>query len=334
MNKKLSELEELKQEVRADRAADEAYAALVEETKREFGDEPDGVGDNDTIDEASAYDEIDEASAGLAADGCDYICALFWMLTGAGFSEVSRGFILAVAAQIVREEEHEDGCEITDPELAEIMGCSERTVQRQRAKYMQESHAHQAPFLFIKEGNFDKDLERNRPTRYKFLLDREVADAVLEARQMSLWKDDSRQALKIQAFRVYDSIPKTRGSIRRRKKKELSPEAEYAAAINTILTKVARLAELEMKMEGDRSAEWEEFKQRLDSVKNSPNPRQVVAEIKHSPMGRHFVAPSDTEVSVSKELPSDAPLSEYLRVPSIAREARRIREQQEGAGYG
>jgi hypothetical protein len=337
MKARLSNLEELKREVGADLAAEEAYAALIEETRRELGEELAIAAPADG-DEADAYDEIEEAAAGLAADGCDYICALFWMLTAAGFTEVSRGFILSVVALIVREEKHADGCERTDPELAEILGCSERTVQRQRDRYKKESHANSAPFLFIKEGDFDQDLGRNRPTRYKFLLDKEVADAILEARRMTLWGEDSRKALKLSAFRVYDSVEKTRGSIRRRQKKSRHPESEYASALNTILTKVARLAELEQKMEGDRSDEWEEFKRRLDAVKTAPNPRQVAAELKlkslPGPRGRQNVAPSDDDVSVSNELPSDAPLSEYLRVPSIAREARRVRQSQEGAGYG
>ena len=140
-----------------------------------------------------------------------------------------------------------------------------------------------------------------------------MADAVIEARKMSLWKEDSRKALKLSAFRVYDSIDRVRGSIRRRKKKERAPESEYAAAVSTILSKVARLAELEMKMEGDRSSEWRELKRRLNAVKTSPNPRQVVAELKlkslSQPTGGHSVAPSvaPSEVvgSVAARMPSD-----------------------------
>ena len=101
-------IDDLKREVLDDEVAERNYAALVEATKLELGDDRGDVGISDTLDEADAYDEMEEASAGLAADGCDYICALFWMLAGAGFTEVPRGFILSVVAQIVREDKHTD----------------------------------------------------------------------------------------------------------------------------------------------------------------------------------------------------------------------------------
>ena len=192
------------------------------------------------------------------------------------------------------------------------------------------------PFLQITEGDFDKNLTSNRPSwGSRFLVDLDIADAVLEARQMNLYQTDPRKALKLSALRVYDSLAKPLGTaaVRRRKKKELTPDSERRRLLNTIRTSVAKLREIEDRMEGFEDADWEALKSELESIYKSSNPRQVVAEIKHNPMGRQSVAPSDDEVRVSNELPVDAPLSEYLRVPSLARAARRATQRQEGAGY-
>jgi hypothetical protein len=62
------------------------------------------------------------------------------------------------------------------------------------------------PFLQIFEGDYDKGRDANRPTRYRFLVDTSVADAVLEARQMTFYQEDRLKALKLSALRVYDSI--------------------------------------------------------------------------------------------------------------------------------
>ncbi|MDQ3820944.1 MAG: helix-turn-helix domain-containing protein, partial [Acidobacteriota bacterium] len=122
------------------------------------------------------------------------------------------------------KEVDERGCEITDPELAEFKGCSERTIQRWRKQYLKEEKYLKVPFLQITEGDFDKGLNANRPTRYRFLIDTEVADAVLEARNAALYADDRLKALKLSSLRIYDSMAKPVGTraIRRRRKKELT----------------------------------------------------------------------------------------------------------------
>ncbi|MDQ3820943.1 MAG: hypothetical protein M3362_25110, partial [Acidobacteriota bacterium] len=80
--------------------------------------------------------------------------------------------------------------------------------------------------------------------------------------------------------------------------------------------------------------DWEVLKDELETIYNSANPAQVVAEIKHNPMGRQSVAPSDYEESVMKNMPKDAALSDFQKVPSIARQVRVARSNREGARYG
>lgn len=328
MNKKLSKLADLKREVRADIEADKQYAALIEETKREFADDPaPAVAQTaEPKEEARAYALIDEAAAGLAQDGRDFIAALCWMATGAGFTAPSISLLLAVAAYEDRHEKNEDGCEITDPELAEFKGCSERTIQRWRRQYLKEEKYLKVPFLQITEGDFDKGLNANRPTRYRFLIDLDIADAVLEARAMRLHQSDRLKALRLSALRVYDSLAKPLGkaAVRRRKKKKLPPDSERKRLLNTIRTSVAKLREIESRIEGYGDDDWEVLKTELEVIYKSPNPLQVVAEIKANPTGRQNVASSvvvvkgegGTELSVSK----DAPV-EYDRTPATARMA-------------
>jgi hypothetical protein len=312
-------------------AHDQELRRNLEKIERELPLEP--LPPAPTKETKDIYDLIDEASAGLAQDGRDYIAALFWMATSAGFSDPSISLLCAVAAYEDCRELDERGCEITDAELAEFIGCSKRTVQRKRSQYLKEEKHLKVPFLRITEGDFDKAQEKNRPTRYQFLRDRDVADAVLEARTTAAYAADRRKALKLSALRGYDSLPQSQGAIRRRKKKMLSIDSERQRILNTIRTSVARLKEIQSKMEGNFSDDWETLKDELETIYSSTNPAQTVAEIKHNPMGRQFVAPSIPHVAVNKDMPSDVPVSEYLRVPSIAREVRRAGQYQEGTHF-
>jgi hypothetical protein len=115
----------------------------------------------------------------------------------------------------------------------------------------------------------------------------------------------------------------------------LTPESERKRLLNTIRTSVAKLRDLKAsKLGGVCTDEWEVLKDELENIHNSADPSQTVAEIKDNPIGRQNVAPSPSDVAVSKEMLSDVPVSEYLKVPSIAREVRRANQGQEGARYG
>jgi hypothetical protein len=325
---------ELEEDAAQEQARDEELRRSLAEIEEELPLGPLPITQAVEAKDKAAYDLIDEASATLAQDGRDYIAALFWMATGAGFSDASVSLLCAVAAYEDCQELDERGCEITDAELSEFMACSERTVQRKRQQYLKEEKQLKVPFLRITEGDYDKAQEKNRPTRYQFLRDTDIADAVLETRQMALYASDRRKALKLSALRVYDSLAKSKSAIRRRKKRTLSIDAERQRIINTLRTNVARLKEIQSHMAGDDSADWEALKGELETIYNSTNPAQTVAEIKLKPMGRQNVAPSDSDVVVSKVMLSDAPLSDYFRVPSIAREMRRANQSQEGARDG
>ena len=84
---KRSVIDDLKNELAADADEEATYAARVRADLEELADEP--LVEDESRDEKSAYDLIDEASAGLAHDGRDFIAALCWMATGAGFTAPS-----------------------------------------------------------------------------------------------------------------------------------------------------------------------------------------------------------------------------------------------------
>ena len=293
-------LDELRNLTMADLQAEEEYAAKVRADLQEFAD--DAPLTIESREENNLDSLIDEVSVGLARDGRDFIAALCWMATGAGFTAPSISLLLAVAAYEDCQEKDERGCEITDPELADFKGCSERTIQRWRQQYLKEEKYLEVPFLQITEGDYDKEARANRPTRYRFLVDTAIADAVLEARQMNLYLTDRRKALRLSALRVFDSLEKGQSAIRRRKKKELSPDSERNRLLNTLRTCVAKLKDIDSKM--DCEFDWEAVRDEMDAIYKSDNPRQVVAEIKHNPMGRHNVAPSVAPSTVSAQQPS------------------------------
>lgn len=348
MSKAKQALDALRLKAAEEERLESEYVARVRADLQEFNNEIPALQTTvEAGEEKRAYNLINEASSGLARDGRDFITALCWMATVAGFTAPSISLLLAVAAYEDCNVQDERGCEITDPELAEFMGCSERTIQRWRRQYLKEEKYLKVPFLQITEGDFDRELKANRPTRYRFLVADNVADAVLEARQMTLYQENRPKALKLSAIRVYDSLAKPFGTsaIRRRRKKELSPESERNRLMNTIRTSIAKLRDLDASQPGGMYANgWEVLKNELESIYNSNNPAQIVAEIKDNPMGRQSVAPSDGRPSVvlvvaikkeegtthvdysyiaPEEIRAGSNYDEVLKIPAVVRLMRR-----------
>jgi hypothetical protein len=319
--------EEIAGWVREERAAMEAEQPLPAEP------EPEQEKDSERV-----YAEIDEASAHLAQDGRDYIAALYWMSTGAGFTEPSLTLLCALAAYEDCKELDERGCEVTDAELADFMGCSERTIKRKRKKYFEEEKKLKVPFLQIVEGDFDKSAMQNRPTRYRFLRDTDIADAVLEARKSPLYEKDRRKALKFSALKVYDSLTKPFGqsAVRRRKKKQRPPESERQKILNTMRTLAARLKEVEGQMEGDFNEDWKLLKRELDNIYGARNPSQMAVESKLKLTGCQNVTPSKSVLVITllkeggmiraersfiseSELVAGGNYDDVLKIPAVAR---------------
>jgi hypothetical protein len=342
---------ELEEDARAERALDEQLRSNLEEIERELPLESSPAKPSAEAKDKAAYDLIDEIGATLACDAQDFIAVLFWLMTAAGYSEKARSFVLAVFAYADRNSTDEAGVEITDPHLAELMNCCERTIQRGRAAYKKEtveivkvSEQHsfrrqRLPIISINEGEYIKKRKQNQATRYHFECAHLVTDAVQEARESKLWESDYRTALKEAAYHVYEAEREAQSrqfpvALKRRRKRTLSIDSERQRIINTIRTGVARLNEIQSRMNGDFSEDWEALKSEMETIYRSLNPSQTVAEIKDKPLRRQSVAPTDEVVCVSRDLPSDAPLSDYLKVPSIARQVRSANQSQEGARYG
>lgn len=95
------------------------------------------------------------ASFSICDDLADGIEAVHQCANLAGFTERPRAFILALAT--AAHSHNTDSIELYDAELAELQGCSKRTVQRQRDDYLRESRAKNFDFVEIIEGAFDKE---------------------------------------------------------------------------------------------------------------------------------------------------------------------------------
>jgi hypothetical protein len=305
--------------------------------------------------ENSTYQKLDEACARLNDDARDFVFVLYWLMSAAGYSEKSRSWIVAILAYIDRKDLHKDGPEITDAQLADFIGCSERTIQRRRSDYLREKHR-KLEILSVIEGDYDTAMEQNRPTRYRFPCDVIVGDAVIEARSMKLWATDYREALKTAAFRAYESErQRLNGAIphatRRRKKKVPSPESERERIRKTMLTLAASLREIEEKLPADFSADWEELKGKLDEAyrgdrRDDKNltPPQPSDSKEDDPMGRQTVVPSISGGTLNNNknivppeppvpdlvIPADVPndIEVMSRVPSAARAWRALNLEQ------
>ena len=229
------------------------------------------------------------APATVVDDLADGIEAVHQLSNLAGFSERPRAFIFAIVTAA-----HKAGGEyvdLYDAELADLQGCSERTVRRQRADYQKEAQARRFGFLEIIEGDFDRGAGKNAPTRYRFHISGQIAQVVAEARQTEGWdglsRKAQREAIARAAEEVFHSIPDARRQGRKRRRPRLiADEIETRRKVaDTNLRKMRELAarlppgEAERLMEdpGELRRWWLEMRAEMDVLFGLP-PSEIVEE--------------------------------------------------------
>lgn len=204
--------------------------------------------------EAAAGDEQQQHS--ITADMADGIEAIHQCLNLADFKEGPRAFVLMLAdAAGSLNTEH---VELFDEELAELENCSTRTVQRQRAAYMEETRRCHFTPIEVKEGDYDPDTKQHLPTSYKFHLTEFIEQTVTQARASSQWDETDRRAqrkaIKIAAEKNYGMIPDAPLQ-RRKKKRPRSAVAEIETCQKVILTKLERLKKMAAALPAGRREE-------------------------------------------------------------------------------
>jgi hypothetical protein len=215
---------------------------------------------------ANTFDVIVADSLGLVEDAADVVCALNWVMTYAGFGEGVRSWVESVFSLI--EQGDGEGCDLTDPEFAEHLNCSERTILRKRSQYQKEAGLNGFDMLVIVEGNYDQKTGKNRPTRYS-LACRDLLVRIIErARGSHLWaKGETRRALKEEAKAQFLQEPDTPSLGKKRKAKTRSVESEIESLKKTMRTLTAKLGDLERaRRRGNVREMWESLSAELDEI--------------------------------------------------------------------
>lgn len=189
-------------------------------------------------------------------DVADGIEAIHQLSNLAGFSERPRAFIFALASAA-----HKAGgsfVELFDDELAEQQGCSTRTVRRQRQDYLRESRARRFGFVEVIEGDFDKGAGKNAPTRYRFHVGGQIAEAVELARQALDWAEldrpRQRKAIARACEEVFTTIPDARRQGRKRPRPRLAT-SEIESRLKAAETNLDAAHELASKLSDPARAE-------------------------------------------------------------------------------
>lgn len=154
-------------------------------------------------------------------DLADGIEAVHQLSSLAGFSERPRAFIFALASAA-----HKAGdsfVELYDDELAAQQGCSTRTVRRQRADYLKESRAKRFGFVEVIEGDYNQGTNQNAPTRYRFHVGGQIAEAVGLARRAEGWAEMGRAQQRKAITRACEEVFQTIPDARRQKRKGRRP---------------------------------------------------------------------------------------------------------------
>jgi hypothetical protein len=198
----------------------------------------------------------EQPAATIFDDVADGIEAIHQLSNLAGFSERPRAFIFALATAA-----HKTGgslVELFDDELAELQGCSTRTVRRQRQDYLRESRAQRFGFVEVIEGDFDKGASKNAPTRYRFHVGGQIAEAVALARRSEGWADLSRlkqrEAIARACEEVFTTIPDARRQGRKRRRPRLAQD-EIESRLKAAETNLGAAREIASKLSDPARAE-------------------------------------------------------------------------------
>ena len=222
MSKAKEALDELRRKLAEERRRDEEYAARVAALEREAEEEDRREPPLYVVNEPAGgrdglVPESTDSPLGVPViftDMADGILALDFGLTFAGFSYEARQLVLSIVGLLG---DGETTLEISDPELAEHLNCSERTIGRWRRAYSDEAYAKSYSPLEITEGEYDADTERYRPTKYRFTGANFVEQTVTEARNSDEYTRNRQAAIERSAAARYDDIPNA--PVRRRQRK-------------------------------------------------------------------------------------------------------------------
>src|ERR1700749_2673529 len=190
-------------------------------------------------------EQVRQAAASITDDLADGIEAIHQLSNLAGFSERPRAFIFALASAA-----HNVGAEFVelfDDELAEVQGCWTKTVQRQRPDSLTESKSRRFGFVEVIEGEYDKGEGKNVPTRYRFHVGGQIAEAVALARRAEGWQGMSRKRQRDEIARaceeVFHTIPDARRQGRKKKRPRLA-EDEIETCLKVAASKLQRARDL------------------------------------------------------------------------------------------
>jgi hypothetical protein len=244
------------------------------------------------------------APAGILDDLADGIEAIHQIANLAGYTERPRAFIcaLATAAHSLSGEP----IEISDKDLANLQGCNERTVQRQRHDYRKESQARNFDLVEIIEGDFDKESMHNLPTKYRFHIGNAVEQIVTEARSTTDWHElnrrQQRDAIARAAARVYKEIRRAPG-YRRKQKGNRPATAEIETRMKAAHTNLRRMKEMAahlpppqmhaelMSADAPLHKKWLEIRSEMDELFGVDS-LQSADVMEDKAGGRQFVVPS------------------------------------------
>jgi hypothetical protein len=155
-----------------------------------------------------------EQTATVLDDTADGILALDFALTFAGFSYEARQLALSIVGLLGGG----GRLKVFDKELAQHVGCSDRTIRRWRKAHIKESKARKFSLLYLEEGNYTG---RKRYEETTYSLNPAVGSylnaTVSEARASDLYSNDRRGAVERAAEEHYGDIPDAPPRARKRK---------------------------------------------------------------------------------------------------------------------
>lgn len=202
---------------------------------------------------------VEQPAATLLDDIADGIEAIHQLANAAGFSERPRAFIFALAS--AAHKSGEQFVKLYDDELAAQQGCSTRTVRRQRADYLRESRAKRFGFVEVIEGDYNRGTNQNAPTRYRFHVGGQIAEAVALARQTEGWAEmnraQQRKAIARACEEVFQTIPDARRERRKGRRPRLAT-AELKSRVKAAETHIDAAGEIAFTLSESARAELAE----------------------------------------------------------------------------
>jgi hypothetical protein len=164
----------------------------------------------------------------LERDGSQFVLVTCALLEWFGVSEDAREFVQWMEG--IANGNFTEPVRTIDEQIAGVIGCGVRTVERKRAALMEWQEEKNTSLIQVEQGKFNPEKGKNDPTEYTVHIGRHVAEFIRRARENNAFRRNPVRAIEqAEENELIELVKETRDDlnpnldVRRKEKKEKQP---------------------------------------------------------------------------------------------------------------